>query len=60
VDGAPVRGNYISVEPPDRVVFTWGFPGSDALPTASSTVEILLKADGHETVVELIHPRPSL
>jgi len=55
VGGAPVRGNYISVEPPDRVVFTWGIPGSDVLPAGSSTVEILLRADGDETVVELIH-----
>ncbi|MCW2888818.1 MAG: hypothetical protein QOE54_2465 [Streptosporangiaceae bacterium] len=55
VHGAAVRGNYVSVEPPDRVVFTWGIPGSDALPAGSSTVEILLKADGHETIVELIH-----
>src|SRR5471032_2498418 len=49
------RGTYVSVEPPDRVVFTWGIPGNDALPPGSSTVEILLKADGDETIVELTH-----
>ena len=53
--GTPVRGTFVSVEPPDRVVFTWGVPGSTALPAGSSTVEILLKADGDETVVELFH-----
>jgi hypothetical protein len=36
-------------------VFTWGVPGNDALPPGSSTVEILLTADGDETVVELMH-----
>ena len=49
------RGTYVSVEPPDRVVFTWGIPGNDALPPGTSTVEILLKADGDETIVELTH-----
>jgi uncharacterized protein YndB with AHSA1/START domain len=50
-----VRGQYVAVEPPNRVVFTWGVPGSASLPAGSSTVEILLRADGEETVVDLIH-----
>ncbi len=50
-----VRGTFVSVEPPHRVVFTWGIPGNDALPPGSTTVEILLTADGDETVVELSH-----
>jgi uncharacterized protein YndB with AHSA1/START domain len=49
------RGTFVSAEPPNRVVFTWGIPGSDTLPAGSSTVEVLLKADGDETVVELFH-----
>jgi uncharacterized protein YndB with AHSA1/START domain len=49
------RGTYIAVEPPERVVFTWGIPGNAALPPGTSTVEILLKADGDETIVELTH-----
>ena len=55
VGDTQVRGSYLSVEPPDRVVFTWGIPGSDTLPAGASTVEILLKADGNETIVELFH-----
>jgi uncharacterized protein YndB with AHSA1/START domain len=55
VGDAAVRGNFVAVEPPHRVVFTWGVPGSDSLPAGSSTVEILLTADGDETVVELVH-----
>jgi uncharacterized protein YndB with AHSA1/START domain len=54
-EGTQARGAYVAVEPPDRVVFTWGVPGSTALPTGASTVEILLKADGDETVIELFH-----
>lgn len=50
-----VRGQYVAVEPPNRVTFTWGVPGSASLPAGSSTVEILLRAEGEETVVDLIH-----
>ncbi len=55
VGDTPVRGAFVSVDPPHRVVFTWGVPGSAALPAGSSTVEILLTAEGSETVVELFH-----
>ena len=51
----PVRGEYVEVEPPKRVVFTWGVPGRDSLPPGSTTVEIVLTADGSDTVVELFH-----
>lgn len=50
-----VRGTFVSVEPPDRVVFTWGVPGRDSLPAGSSIVEVRLHADGDETIVELLH-----
>jgi uncharacterized protein YndB with AHSA1/START domain len=50
-----VRGNYLVVEPPRRVVFTWGVPGDETMPPGSSTVEIVLTPDGDETVVNLIH-----
>ena len=50
-----VRGNFLEVEPPRRVVFTWGVPGRESLPEGSTTVEIVLEADGDETVVALTH-----
>lgn len=49
------RGNYVEVEPPRRIVFTWGIPGNDALPPGGSTVEVVLTPDGEDTVVELTH-----
>ena len=55
INGVPVRGEYLVVEPPHRVVFTWGAAGSDALPPGSSTVEILLHADGDGTRLDLAH-----
>jgi uncharacterized protein YndB with AHSA1/START domain len=53
--GRPARGTYVEVEPPRRVVFTWGVLGNETFPPGSSTVEILLTADGEQTHVTLTH-----
>ena len=50
-----MRGEYRVVEPPTRVVFSWGVPGNDVIPAGSSTVEITLAPDGDGTVVQLVH-----
>lgn len=50
-----VRGHFVHVEPPHRVVFTWGVPGDDVLPEGSTTVEVALTPDGTGTIVELTH-----
>ena len=51
----PVRGEYVEIDPPQRVIFTWGVAGNDSFPPGSTTVEIVLTADGSDTVVELFH-----
>jgi uncharacterized protein YndB with AHSA1/START domain len=49
-------GKYVELDPPRRVVFTWGWEGDDSItPPGSSTVEILLEPDGEETNLRLIH-----
>jgi len=53
--GVAARGSYIEVEPPHRVVFTWGIPNDDGMAPGSSTVEVVLVADGDDTVVNLTH-----
>jgi uncharacterized protein YndB with AHSA1/START domain len=55
VNGVPIRGSYVVVEPPERIVFTWGAAGNSVLPPGSTTVEIRLRPDGDETLVELVH-----
>lgn len=55
INGIPIRGEYLVVEPPHRVVFSWGAAGSDALAPGSTTVEIVLRPDGAGTVLELVH-----
>lgn len=48
-------GTFTEVDPPRRVVFTWGWDGSDDVPPGSTTVSIDLTADGSDTLVELRH-----
>lgn len=49
------HGSYITVDPPHRVVFSWGIPGDDIMPPSSSTVEVVLTPDGDDTLVVLTH-----
>ena len=53
--GGTVRGEYTVVEPPRRLVFTWGWEGDEAVPPGSTTVEVTLEPDGDATVVRLRH-----
>lgn len=48
-------GTFVEVDPPRRVVFTWGWEGSADVPPGSSTVSFTLTADGDDTIVELVH-----
>ena len=50
-----VVGEFVELDPPRRVVFTWGWEGSDKVPPGSSTVEITLTPDGDATVLRLVH-----
>ena len=55
VRGVGVRGEYVVVEPPHRVVFSWGHEGSDELPPGTSTVEVRLTPARGGTNVLLEH-----
>lgn len=50
-----VRGRYVEVDPPNRLVFTWGHEGSDVLPPGASTVEVTFTAEAGGTIVRLVH-----
>ena len=63
IAGHPVRGAYVRVERPIRVVVSWGFAGSTDLPAGASTVEFRLTAVDAGTRVDLTHsnlPDPEL
>lgn len=60
-DQAVARGEYVEIDEPKRVVFTWGWEGQEsgegphAVPPGSSRVEISLEPDGEGTLVRLRH-----
>jgi uncharacterized protein YndB with AHSA1/START domain len=53
------RGEYVELDPPSRVVFTWGWEGQESgphgVPPGSSRVEVELAPDGDGTLVRLRH-----
>ncbi|GAB3808618.1 SRPBCC family protein [Humibacter antri] len=55
VAGYPVRGRYLEVDPPKRVVVSWGFAGSDDLPPGASRVTFELTPTREGTRVDLEH-----
>jgi uncharacterized protein YndB with AHSA1/START domain len=63
VTGIPVRGRYLVVDRPRRVVVTWGVAGNDAFGPGTSTVEFLLTPTDGGTNLRLVHsdlPEPEV
>jgi uncharacterized protein YndB with AHSA1/START domain len=50
-------GRFVTVDPPHRIVFTWGWEGDGSpVPPGSSTVEVTLEPDGQDgTLLRLVH-----
>jgi uncharacterized protein YndB with AHSA1/START domain len=55
IAGSPVRGEYLEVDPPHRVVVSWGFIGSEDLPPGASVVAFTLTRIDTGTRVDLLH-----
>lgn len=55
IAGSPIRGRYLEVEPPHRVVVSWGVASSDDLPPGTSTVAFTLTPTATGTRVEVVH-----
>jgi uncharacterized protein YndB with AHSA1/START domain len=59
VERFSAKGNYVEVEPDERIVFTWGWAefgyGDPPIPPGSSTVEVVLVPDGEATILRLTH-----
>lgn len=50
-----VEGRYIEVDPPRRLVISWGRNGSTDFGPGSSTLEIVLRPEGEGTHLEITH-----
>lgn len=54
-DGVDVVGEVIEIEPPERIVFSYGFLDRRAEPTGDSRVTIVLEPLGQSTRLRLTH-----
>jgi predicted dithiol-disulfide oxidoreductase (DUF899 family)/uncharacterized protein YndB with AHSA1/START domain len=51
-----MRGEFVEVEPPSRLVFTWGFTNPDIhVDPGASTVEVTLEPKAGGTLLRLVH-----
>ena len=55
IDGTPIRGEFLEVDPPHAVVVSWGVLGNDVLPPGSSRVEFRLTPIAAGTRLDLTH-----
>ena len=55
ISGAPIRGRYLEVDRPHRVVVSWGVAGSEEFPSGTSRVTFSLTPTIDGTLVELLH-----
>jgi uncharacterized protein YndB with AHSA1/START domain len=55
IPGHMARGEYVEIDKPNRLVFTWGWDGSDGVPPGSSTIEIELAEAGEGTSLRFVH-----
>ena len=53
--GNTARGEFVEVEKPHRLVFTWGWDGNESLPPGASTIEAELTGEGKGTVLRFVH-----
>ena len=54
-DGVEAAGEFIEVDPPRRLVFTWGWTHDAAVSPGTTCVVITLRAEAGGTVVVLRH-----
>lgn len=55
IEGVAVRGRYLELDPPRRLLISWGHAGSQRLPPGASTLEVLLTPEDDGTRVDIRH-----
>lgn len=54
-DGVEVSGHFVEVDPPQRLVFTWGWIDDERVAAGSTRVTVTLEAAQGGTRVTLLH-----
>ncbi len=54
-DDRAVEGHYVELDPPRRLVVTWGRRSSPTFPPSSSTLEVTLTPEAGGTRVAIVH-----
>jgi uncharacterized protein YndB with AHSA1/START domain len=55
INGVPVRGRYLEVDPPSRVLVSWGVAGNADMPPGATEVEFTLTSCAAGTRLRLVH-----
>lgn len=55
INGVPVRGQYLELDPPRRIVVSWGVAGNPDMPPGATRVEFTLTAIPTGTRLHLVH-----
>lgn len=55
INGVPVRGRYLEVDPPRRVLVSWGVADSADMPPGATEVEFTLTPTPAGTRLRLVH-----
>lgn len=55
ISGTPIRGSFLEVDRPRRLVVSWGVAGNDEFPPGSSRVEFTLTPTVDGTRLDLVH-----
>jgi uncharacterized protein YndB with AHSA1/START domain len=55
INGVPVRGQYLEIDPPHRVLVSWGVAGHVGMPPGATEVEFTLTPIPAGTRLRLVH-----
>jgi uncharacterized protein YndB with AHSA1/START domain len=55
IPGHTARGEFVELDPPHRLVFTWGWENESAVPPGTSTIEVELTPEGDGTSLHFVH-----
>ena len=55
LSGNVASGQFVELDRPNKLVFTWGWDGNENVPPGSSTIEVELADEGEGTSVRFVH-----